>query len=184
VNDRKVATTRNLGLTQLELVPGCLYWIGTICINQPDIVERGKQVRLMTRMYSRAELVEVWLRRIEGSRYNWGADSSHEDRMSFDIGKRAPKILALDKHASNWASENSLDRSGKQKEHIPHQTDLLCLLTDYCRNDLTEMIEIKSTVYSALRLNTQEFSWRLTTTTLWKWSLQKLRGTWFRGLNV
>jgi hypothetical protein len=33
---------------------------------------------------------------------------------------------------------NSLDRSGKKKENIAHKTDLLCLLTDYCRNNVTD----------------------------------------------
>jgi hypothetical protein len=58
--------------------------------------------------------------------------------MSFDVGRRVPKILALGSHARNWASKNSRDRSGKKKEHIAHQSDLLCLLTDYCRNNVTD----------------------------------------------
>jgi hypothetical protein len=82
-----------------------------------------------------------------GSRYNWGPESCHEDRMSFDVVRRAPKILSLDSHARNWASKNSLDRSGKKKEHIDHQTNLLCLLTDYCRNNVTDD---RDRIYGAL----------------------------------
>ena len=34
-------------------------------MHQSDVIEEGKQVRLMTRIYSQAELVEIWLGRIE-----------------------------------------------------------------------------------------------------------------------
>jgi hypothetical protein len=118
-----------------------------------------------------------------GSRYNWGLESCPGDRMSFDVVRRAPKILALDSHARNWASKNSLDRSGKKKEHIAHQTNLLCLLTATVEITL-RMIEIESTAYSALLLNTQEFISRLIIPILWKSSMQKLHNTWYRGRNI
>jgi hypothetical protein len=100
-----------------------------------------------------------------GSRYNRGADSSYEDRTSFDVGKRVPKILALNSHASNWASKNALDRSGKKNEHVARQTDL-CVFSPTTVEMTLRMTEIKSTAYSALLLNTQEFSWRLAVPTL------------------
>lgn len=41
------------------------YWIDAICINQDDVLERNRQVRIMRYIYSRAETVVVWL----GKRY-------------------------------------------------------------------------------------------------------------------
>ncbi|KAJ4266056.1 hypothetical protein NW762_004029 [Fusarium torreyae] len=37
------------------------YWIDAICINQDDILERNRQVRMMHHIYFRAETVIVWL---------------------------------------------------------------------------------------------------------------------------
>ncbi|KAF7552399.1 hypothetical protein G7Z17_g4357 [Cylindrodendrum hubeiense] len=45
--------------------PDTLYWIDALCINQDDIPERNKQVRIMHHIYSRATTVVVWL----GKRY-------------------------------------------------------------------------------------------------------------------
>ncbi|KAN0108594.1 Heterokaryon incompatibility protein (HET) domain containing protein [Hyaloscypha variabilis] len=39
-----------------------LYWINQICIDQSNISERNAQVKLMHAIYSRAELVAIWLR--------------------------------------------------------------------------------------------------------------------------
>lgn len=36
-------------------------WVDAMCINQSDVTERNHQVRLMTDVYSRAEVVYVWL---------------------------------------------------------------------------------------------------------------------------
>uniref|UniRef100_A0A8H7NI33 Heterokaryon incompatibility domain-containing protein n=1 Tax=Bionectria ochroleuca TaxID=29856 RepID=A0A8H7NI33_BIOOC len=41
------------------------YWIDAICINQDDVLERNRQVRMMHHIYFRAETVVVWL----GKRY-------------------------------------------------------------------------------------------------------------------
>jgi hypothetical protein len=40
---------------------GLPFWIDAICINQSDNVEKSRQVRLMTEIYSRACKVLVWL---------------------------------------------------------------------------------------------------------------------------
>ncbi|QBZ54130.1 hypothetical protein PoMZ_09822 [Pyricularia oryzae] len=37
------------------------FWIDAICINQADIEERGRQVRIMKRIYFKASTVVVWL---------------------------------------------------------------------------------------------------------------------------
>ncbi|CAI4219565.1 unnamed protein product [Parascedosporium putredinis] len=36
-------------------------WVDAVCINQDDLVERAAQVQLMRRIYSKADLVRVWL---------------------------------------------------------------------------------------------------------------------------
>jgi hypothetical protein len=40
-----------------------LLWVDAICINQDDIEERNRQVKLMAFIYSRALAVLVWLGR-------------------------------------------------------------------------------------------------------------------------
>ncbi|KAF5250802.1 hypothetical protein FANTH_4074 [Fusarium anthophilum] len=45
--------------------PDIDYWIDAICINQKDIPERNRQVRMMHHIYFRAQTVVVWL----GKRY-------------------------------------------------------------------------------------------------------------------
>ena len=42
---------------------GKRYWIDAICINQTDIPERNRQLRIMPHIYMRANLVVVWLGR-------------------------------------------------------------------------------------------------------------------------
>ncbi|KAL5090227.1 hypothetical protein Trisim1_004747 [Trichoderma cf. simile WF8] len=42
-----------------------LFWIDAICINQSDVEERNRQVRIMDQIYFRADTVVVWL----GSKY-------------------------------------------------------------------------------------------------------------------
>ncbi|KPA41268.1 hypothetical protein FLAG1_05828 [Fusarium langsethiae] len=41
--------------------PGIDYWIDAICINQKDVDERSRQVRMMHHIYFRAQTVVVWL---------------------------------------------------------------------------------------------------------------------------
>lgn len=41
--------------------PDTSYWIDAVCINQNDIDERNRQVRIMHHIYFRAQTVVVWL---------------------------------------------------------------------------------------------------------------------------
>ncbi|KAI9148769.1 Heterokaryon incompatibility protein [Paramyrothecium foliicola] len=41
--------------------PETFYWIDAICINQDDVMERNRQVKLMHHIYFRAQRVIVWL---------------------------------------------------------------------------------------------------------------------------
>jgi len=45
------------------------FWIDQICINQRDLEERNKQVQLMSKIYSSAESVLIWLNAREGGEY-------------------------------------------------------------------------------------------------------------------
>ena len=45
--------------------PGARYWIDAICINQNDVHEKNKQIRIMPHIYFRAKTVLVWLGRKE-----------------------------------------------------------------------------------------------------------------------
>lgn len=36
-------------------------WIDALCINQGDVIEKGQQVKMMTRVYKQAEEVHIWL---------------------------------------------------------------------------------------------------------------------------
>lgn len=56
--------TQNLhqALTQVRRArSNTLLWVDAVCIDQANEVEKTTQVRLMTKIYSRAELVLVWL---------------------------------------------------------------------------------------------------------------------------
>ena len=52
--------------------PNTAYWIDAICINQDDMPERNRQVRMMHHIYFRAQTVVVWL----GKRY-----AAYEDAL-------------------------------------------------------------------------------------------------------
>lgn len=58
-------------------------WADGVCINQNDTEERGNQVRLMGKIYSRAERVLIWL----------GPDKHHEAKEVFRLAMEASQIL-------------------------------------------------------------------------------------------
>jgi len=64
-NGARLPVTPHLkyGLGELLVIPHLRtwFWIDQICINQEDIDEKSHQVRLMTRIYSRAACTVVWL---------------------------------------------------------------------------------------------------------------------------
>ena len=39
----------------------CVFWIDAICINQADIHEKNRQISIMPYIYTRAQVVVVWL---------------------------------------------------------------------------------------------------------------------------
>ncbi|KAK0609410.1 heterokaryon incompatibility protein-domain-containing protein [Immersiella caudata] len=64
INGQELVVTPNLqaALTGLrDLVLDRVLWVDAICINQEDVAERGRQVRIMAFIYSCANRVTVWL---------------------------------------------------------------------------------------------------------------------------
>lgn len=60
-----IKITQNLhdALESMRLKGIKLLWADAICINQKDPIERGAQVQLMSRIYSQADRVLLWLGR-------------------------------------------------------------------------------------------------------------------------
>ncbi|KAF2249179.1 heterokaryon incompatibility, partial [Trematosphaeria pertusa] len=50
-----------------------MFWADSICINQSDVHERSRQVRLMNTIYRSAEIVAIWL-----------GQASHDSDLAFD----------------------------------------------------------------------------------------------------
>jgi len=63
-------------------------WIDAICINQSDLEERNRQVRLMPYIYARAQMVIVWL----GIASTFKAHISSENDMCFKETPKHPRI--------------------------------------------------------------------------------------------
>ena len=64
VDKQNLAVTENLHAALLRLRDRSLeriIWVDAICINQENLDERGQQVQLMVKIYSRATRVLVWL---------------------------------------------------------------------------------------------------------------------------
>ncbi len=67
-NNLAAALVNIRGLESAGEMPQAI-WIDAICINQSDLEERGRQVRLMPNIYARAERVLVWLGTIGSLKY-------------------------------------------------------------------------------------------------------------------
>ncbi|KAF1962080.1 HET-domain-containing protein, partial [Byssothecium circinans] len=50
-----------------------MFWADSICINQADVHERSRQVRLMNTIYRSAEMVAIWL-----------GPAAHDSDLAFD----------------------------------------------------------------------------------------------------
>lgn len=61
------------------------FWIDAICINQADLKERTRQVRIMDEIYNRAATVVVWL----GTKYTKYQDRSTDDHKCAEDGEEA-----------------------------------------------------------------------------------------------
>ncbi|KAF6810894.1 het domain protein, partial [Colletotrichum plurivorum] len=67
VNGRQFEVRKNLAgalrclRRQMAGMSVGLFWIDSLCINQADVEERSRQVRMMGQIYLRAQEVVVWL---------------------------------------------------------------------------------------------------------------------------
>ncbi|KAH3958688.1 hypothetical protein HBH70_205830 [Parastagonospora nodorum] len=66
INGEALPVTENLAnvLEYLRMLQGRLdlrIWIDQICIDQGDVIERGRQVAMMRLIYSKAECVRIWI---------------------------------------------------------------------------------------------------------------------------
>jgi hypothetical protein len=67
VNGQIVKVTRNLEAAlrvlreKVTIQAGCKLWIDAICINQADLVEKGREIGRMRTIYRKAADVVVWL---------------------------------------------------------------------------------------------------------------------------
>ena len=66
VDDAVIPITKNLGeaidaISPYVMERSMMFWADSICINQADIDERSRQVRLMNTIYRSAEIVAIWL---------------------------------------------------------------------------------------------------------------------------
>ena len=81
VDDATLAITTNLGeaidaISPFAMERRMMFWADSICINQADIDERSRQVRLMNLIYRSAEMVVIWL-----------GMAAHESDLAFDMMK-------------------------------------------------------------------------------------------------
>lgn len=64
IDGTKISATSNLALAlQYMRQPEAdlILWVDAVCINQDDIIERNSQVALMGKIYSEANVVNIWL---------------------------------------------------------------------------------------------------------------------------
>jgi hypothetical protein len=71
-----------------------MFWADSICINQKDVHERSRQVRLMNTIYRSAEIVAIWL-----------GPAEHESDLGFDIMKEWKARFDQLKHVCGGSEE-------------------------------------------------------------------------------
>ena len=85
-----LSVTKNLHTALVQLRRDRVYtpiWIDAVCINQEDLDERARQVRLMRQIYGNAETVYVWLGRASATTAA-GVELLHR---AYEIKERFPE---------------------------------------------------------------------------------------------
>ncbi|KAK0128770.1 hypothetical protein ONS95_000721 [Cadophora gregata] len=103
LSDRKFSVAANLyfALKRLREEKPRMLWIDAICISQDDLLERAQQVRIMSKIYSSASRVLIWL-----------GEEEPTDRLAFDNLRKwnerlkSPEIAA-DLSAHIWRNERA-----------------------------------------------------------------------------
>jgi hypothetical protein len=102
INKQNLAVTKNLHAALLRLRDRSLeriLWIDALCINQKNLEEKGQQVQLMAKIYSKAARVLVWLGETEDNsdialeRIRIAAENESPDSLNDKTIQQA--ILAL-----------------------------------------------------------------------------------------
>ncbi|KAK3623603.1 hypothetical protein LTR56_019751 [Elasticomyces elasticus] len=110
------------------------YWIDAICIDQANNTERTHQVNLMSRIYSSAKSVLIWLgpREVSSIRPNEDNDSSEDDDTSDEFDSDRLMIRIKQKRAMPHSYSYMLSPRDTKKTHK------ICRGWDDCLKQLCE----------------------------------------------
>jgi hypothetical protein len=117
-------------------------WVDQICINQANCEEKNSQVQLMSKIYSSAETVLVWLGEKESS--------TNKDR----------------KHLTRVKSTNLIDNENTAKSHLAHNSFLHHLSSSYWSR-LWVIQELISSQQTQLLLDKEEIAWEKFWARIW-----------------
>lgn len=98
IDKQSLPVTANLHAALLRLRDRLIVriiWVDAICINQGDVTEKGKQVRYMAEIYSKASRVIVWL----GEAENDSDQALEEIRLAADETSTEPLVNEPTKQA-------------------------------------------------------------------------------------
>ena len=108
---KRLAVTENLYLALRKLRdthPFVPLWIDAVCIDQSNVSERTKQVRLMKQIYQKAEQVIIWLgEEVETDREAF-ATLDNLNRFFLDFGN----------DQRNWSVIKGIDSLGDSLQHL------------------------------------------------------------------
>jgi hypothetical protein len=113
LDDKYIAVTASLA-TALQYLRHTdrvrLLWIDQLCINQQDLVERGEQVRRMSRIYQNASRNVVWL-----------GEADDSSRIAFSWFQKMARDLASSSQIDNDPISES-SRISKNLAHIDNKS--------------------------------------------------------------
>ncbi len=75
-----------------------LFWIDAVCINQDDVAERNRQVRIMDQIYFRARTVLVWLGSGYAKRPSWEPEDTVGDASESTRAREMVRQVQQDKY--------------------------------------------------------------------------------------
>ncbi|KAL8645754.1 MAG: hypothetical protein Q9226_007158, partial [Calogaya cf. arnoldii] len=146
-----------------------IFWIDQLCINQNDKHEKSHQVRMMTDIFGRATMTNVWL----GSR---GATLSHEEMRKFcqeydhirkgiiKVDMKTSELVSgdsivsqrIDRIHSELSTSQLLQATGslrmtvQQSRHPPRTKPLIDLIRDMLMHGQTKATQPEDLVYSLM----------------------------------
>jgi hypothetical protein len=118
-----------------------LYWIDAVCINQDDIPERNRQLRMMRHIYRRASTVVVWL----GNKY-LDYQESEPDLCDLDDGASSSPTIQLSSTPDETKSEQTLVAS------VYEGTEQRKMAKDLCADGYWNRLWIVQEIVQARRI--------------------------------